>query len=141
MYINAENDTWINTAIDIWQSSNIELNEGASTEMISYVEDAIGFKFPESFKKLYNRVNGFDNWTASMVTIRPLHRILEEAQRYPNFIGFSDYCISLAVYGFQKDSTGIYKHYDSEVIGSPEKIAESFEEAIFLINANSILLF
>jgi hypothetical protein len=132
---------WPDNAIIHWVNK-IELTPGASLEKIIETENAVGFEFPDSFKTLYMKVNGFGNndWNENMISIWPLDRILKEYGRYDNFVGFSDYLINSHVYGFLKGQQGIFKNYDlAESV--PEKIAETFEEAITLININSDLLY
>ena len=76
-----------------------------------------------------------------MIEIWSLERIENGFGRYPDFIGFSDYLINSHVYGFLKNQQGVFKNYDSADSGIPEKIADTFEEAIDLINSNSNLLY
>jgi hypothetical protein len=75
-----------------------------------------------------------------MISIWPLDRISREYGRYENFVGFGDYLINSHVYGFLKDQQGVFKNYDLAK-STPEKIAETFEEAVSLINLNSDLLY
>lgn len=109
---------------------------------ISATEEIIGFEFPESFKTLYLKVNGFENyeWLANMISIWSLERIANEYEPQKNFVGFGDYLIHSHVYGFLKNQPGIFKCFDltTPVI---EKIADTFEEAIALINNNDDLLY
>jgi hypothetical protein len=126
-----------------WRSEKITLQKGASLEKISHIENKLGFVFPQSFKLLYQKVNGFgdNDWNENMIGVWPLERIEDEFGRYPDFIGFSDFFVNSHVYGFLKNQQGIYKNYDLADTGVPEKIADTFEEAIDLININSDLLY
>jgi hypothetical protein len=78
-----------------------------------------------------------------MISMWPIGRMLEEysPKRYPNFVGFGDFLINSAVFGFLKDRPGIYKFYDLPGIQMPVQIAQSFQEAIDLFNINSDLLY
>ncbi|HEV8506058.1 MAG TPA: SMI1/KNR4 family protein [Chitinophagaceae bacterium] len=136
---------WINAIDTYWRKEGIELEDGASELQISEAEQILGIQFPSHFKELYRKVNGFkaNDWNEHMVSIWPIERMLEEHshKRYPNFVGFSDYLVNSHVFGFLKDRSGIYKFYDLADIGMPVKIADSFPQAIDLINANSELLY
>lgn len=136
-------DTWNDGLINFWRSKGIQLKSGATLAEISKTESIIGFKFPEAFIILYLKVDGFDNndWDENMISIWPLGRILDEYGRYKGFVGFSDYLINSHVFGFVKDQEGIFKNYDLAESDLPEKIAESFQEGINLINLNSDLLY
>ncbi|WP_114779438.1 SMI1/KNR4 family protein [Botryobacter ruber] len=136
-------EIWADTVIDLWLKNKIPVQPGASLESISKTEEILGFVFPDSFKALYKKANGFEEfeWDANMICLWSLNRIEQEYGRYPNFIGFGDYLINSHVYGFSKGEKGIFKNYDLADPGIPEKIAETFEEAVELINKNSDLLY
>jgi len=136
-------NTWADDIIGYWRSKKITLSKGASLEEISNTGKKLGFDFPQSFKVLYQKVDGFGNgdWNEAMIAIWSLERIEEESGRYPDFIGFGDFLINSHVYGFLKNQPGIFKNYDLADTGVPEKIADTFEEAIDLINSNSDLLY
>ena len=136
-------DTWADGIISYWRSKKITLQKGNSVERISGTENKLGFIFPQSFKILYQKVNGFgdSDWNENMIGIWSLERIENEFGRYPDFIGFSDFLINSHVYGFLKNQQGIFKNCDLADTGVPEKIADTFEEAIDLINTNSNLLY
>jgi hypothetical protein len=117
------------------------LENGATDKQINDAELSLDFQFPSTFKELYKKANGFrdDDWNEHMISIWPLSQIFQE-QRFPNFVGFSDYLINSHVYGFIRGTSGIYKYYDlAECI--PVKIADTFEEAINLINTDDALLY
>ena len=135
-------DAWAEAIISHWRNKKITLQKGASVEKISNTENKLGFVFPQSFKVLYQKVNGFgdSDWNENMIGIWSLERIEDEFGRYPDFIGFSDFLINSCVYGFLKNQQGIFKNYDLADPGDPQKIADTFEQAINLINTNSNLL-
>ena len=135
--------TWADRTISYWRSKNIPLQRGASLELISKTEKIIGFTFPNSFRVLYQKANGFEDfdWDENMICIWSLTRIEKEFGWYPNFIGFADFLINSHVYGFLKDQNGIFKNYDFAERRTPEKIAKIFDEAIDLINMNSDVLY
>jgi hypothetical protein len=118
----------------------LQLESGARLEDIEATELCIGFTFPPDMKELYQVVNGFKNWgwTKNMISVWPMERIREEygTSRDKIFIGFCDYLINSHCVGFFKDRSGIYKSYDEF-----NPIAESFKEAIDLINTGSDLIF
>jgi hypothetical protein len=132
---------WIDSVVIYWRDKGIRLEKGATDRQINDAEHFLGFQFPSTFSALYKKVNGFkDNeCNENTISIWSISRILQE-QRYPNFVAFSDYLINSHVYGFIKNGTGIYKNYD--LAGSiPVKIADTFEEAINLINIDDDLLY
>jgi hypothetical protein len=132
--------TWIENIIQQWQIEKLELNQGASIEIIIIAEKAIDFIFPEQFKELYLKVNGFKNndWRTNMFSIWPIDRIIEEynSSMDKNFVGFSDYLINSHQIGFTKNKKGIFKYHDK-----PDFIAETFEKGIQLINMDSELIY
>jgi len=136
-------NSWLDRVIREWSTKNINLNKGASVEAIRSTETLIDYTFPPAFKALYGKVNGFFRWewNENMIGIWELNRIEEEYGRYQNFVGFGDFLINSHVYGFCKEQSGIFKHYDFAEERVPEKIAETFEEAIIHINENSDLLY
>lgn len=134
-----------NSIIEIcrqWKHEKIQLNPGASPDLISEVEASIGFTFPAGFKELYIEVNGFSDydWRENMFSIWSVERILEEYINCDDssFIGFSDYLIHSHAIGFVKTQPGVFKRY-----GGDEYlfVAASFLDAIKLINANSALIY
>ena len=138
-------ESWIESILTYWRNKKIELEDGASEFQIKEAEQILGLQLPSTFKGLYEKANGFrgNDWNEHMVSIWPIERIIEahSHKRYANFVGFSDYFINSHVFGFLKDRSGIYKFYDLPGIQHPEKIADTFVEAIDLINANSKLLY
>jgi hypothetical protein len=131
---------WIAPIIAQWTDEAICFNLGASIAEIHDAEKKIGFRFPETFKIFYLQVNGFkrNEWISNMFAIWSLERILEEYHdsRDKNFVGFADWLINSHQIGFVKGQEGIFKYYDS-----PEKIAETFEAGLMLINQDSKLLY
>jgi SMI1 / KNR4 family (SUKH-1) len=134
-----------NSIIDIlqqWREERIKLNPAASSGLITEVETAMGFSFPEEFKELYTQVNGFSDydWRENMFSIWPLERILEEynGSDDKNFIAFSDFLINSHNIGFVRSQSAVFKKY-----GYTEYIfvSHSFIESVKLINANSDLIY
>jgi len=142
-----ENEIWINKTIKLWEERNIKIENGATIEIIKETQNILGFIFPEAFIELYKKTNGFKNndWDEHMFSIWPLHRIIEEYQyshiKNENIIGFCDYLINSHCIAFLKNQNGIFKIYDLTSINSPEKIADTFEEAIEMINSNNELIY
>lgn len=131
--------------VELWKLQNLNLGEGASLESIEKVEKYLSIKFPETFKNLYTKVDGFNamDWNEHMFCIWPLERIIEEHnyKRHPEFIGFCDFLINSHWIGFVKGQSGIFKSYGIDYQQSPEKIADNFEDAIDLINSNSDIIY
>ena len=111
-------NTWIDNAIKEWRSKSIEVQEGASLELILQTEEIIGFVFPESVKEFYRKINGFDDWTynENLFSIWSLERIIKEynVTHDKNFIGFSDFLINSYWIGIIEGETGIFKSYNEE---------------------------
>ena len=131
--------TWIDKAIAVWRGQQIELLPGATIHRISEVEGVIGFKFPADFVNFYLRVNGFKDfgWNNDMFSMWPLGRIIEEYEEIDNdFVPFCDFLINSHQIGFVKSQSGVFKSYDRS-----KPIANSFKEAIELINSNSDLIY
>ena len=132
---------WANNVADQWRSEKIQLAEGVSIQAINDLESLLLIKFPDSFKFLYNRVNGFIemDWNTYMFSMWPVDRIIEEHnyQRHPDFVGFCDFLINSHYIGFSRSQTGVFKRYDLAGHSDPEKIADTFEEAIEMINTNA----
>jgi hypothetical protein len=126
---------------ETWINENIKLNPPATSESINTAEEAINFRFPDDFKELYLKLDGFADWdwTKNMFSIWPLARILEEYHNESNksFIVFADYLINSHHIGFMKEKKGVFKNTG----GTPELIAKTFSEAIFLINSDADILY
>jgi hypothetical protein len=79
-----------------------------------------------------------------MFSLWSLGRMLEEFKTLAdiNYIGFCDYLIHSHSVGFYKNCQGIYKNYGSFLI-DPEldKLCDTFEEFIILLNSNSDKLY
>ena len=139
-----DTNDWAENVVAFWKKENIKLEEGVSEIQLFHTEKMLGMQFPQAFKVLYLKVNGFKDYDMNkdMISIWPISRIVEEYtyRRYPNFIGFGDYLINSHMYGFLIGQSGVFKYYDSLGI-PPEKIADSYQEAINLINTNSDLLY
>lgn len=132
---------WTDTIIHQWISEGITLSPPATIDSILATEDLIGFLFPEDFKELYLRMDGFVDWdwTKTMFSIWPLARILEEYHNESdnNFIVFSDYLINAHQIGFVKGEKGVFKNSGP----APELIADTFSEAIFLIHSDAEIVY
>lgn len=105
--------------------------------MITQLEQEIGFEFPDEFKELYLKVNGFKDgdWTPNMFSFFPLERIKEEyenEQNEKNFIPIFDFLIASHFLGYIKEEGIIYKDYDQS-----EKVCNNIIELIELINIDS----
>jgi hypothetical protein len=137
---NAGNDTWIDEVIAYWKDCGVELGQGVSAERIRQTENLLGFQLPGSFRQLYYKVNGFKDWgmNENMFSLWPLEKIEEEYRyyRFENFFGFCDYLVNSHWIGFVRDKNGIYKQYDL-ANDIPVKIADTFRDAVFMINLNS----
>ncbi len=131
----------IDTIKETWISENIKLSPPATTEDIKAVEEILDFQFPDDCKELYLKLDGFADWdwTKNMFSIWPLARILEEYHNESDksFIVFADYLINSHHIGFVKEKNGIFKNTDK----IPVKIADTFSEAIFLINSDADILY
>lgn len=128
---------WTHAVIQQWRSEGIEINQSATPETISNAELILGFTFPDDFKELYLQVNGFANWDwrPNMFSIWPIERILKEygEESNKNHVGFSDFLINSHQIGFIKGREGVFVLYGEY----PDKIADTFLEAIHLINSDS----
>ncbi|WP_342084842.1 SMI1/KNR4 family protein [Dyadobacter sp. OTU695] len=107
-------DSWTNEVIRQWQVEKIELNASVTNDQINIAEQILNFTFPDQFKQLYLRANGFKDydWRSNMFSIWPLESIMDEylSNTNKNFIGFSDYLICSHCIGFMNDRKGIYKY-------------------------------
>jgi hypothetical protein len=132
-------DDWALNIEGIWRSQGIGLQPGVPGPYIQQTAKDLGIVVPPAFVALYERVNGFkgNDWTSGTFVIWPLERMLDEyrAGDDSNFVGFSDFLIYSHMIGFRKDKPGIFNSL------APEKvICATFEEAIELINGDSILV-
>jgi hypothetical protein len=134
-----EIDNWAANVLQCWNTEGIDIEGPASSSAISEVESILGFKFPDDFKCLYQKVNGFKDreMNKAMFSIWSLERIVEEHSKSDdkNFVGFCDYLISCHFIGFYKNEEGIFKEYDQF-----KRITLRFSESIDLINQDSELL-
>lgn len=128
-------NSWIEETIEQWEIDGVELNEGASTEAIKHAEEILNFSFPSQFRQLYTKINGFKNmdWIENVFSFWPIERILEEYKESENkdFIGFADYSLDVHQIGFVRAEEGVFKYSNN-----PVKFANTFEEAIKLINSD-----
>ncbi|MDN3691302.1 SMI1/KNR4 family protein [Chryseobacterium tructae] len=126
---------------ETWANQNIKLSPPATEESIKATEEMINFPFPDDFKEFYLQLDGFLDWdwTRNMFSIWPLARIQEEYhnQTDKNFIVFADYLINSIQMGFMKGKKGVFKNYDE----TPEWIADTFSEALFLIDSDADILY
>ena len=125
--------------IAIWNETNVKLQSGASEELILEFEGKLNFKFPNDFKTFYLKINGFVDcdWNKNMFSLWSLERIFEEYKfnQNDNYIGFCDYLINSHSIGYMKNENGIF------INTVDEKICETFEEFIDLLNDNSEKLY
>lgn len=126
---------------ETWASQNIKLNPPTNPDSITTAEEIINFQFPDDFKEFYLQMDGFLDWdwTKNMFSIWPIARILEEyhQEEDKNFIIFADYLINAYHIGFVKGEKGVFKICDE----TPELIADTFTEALFLIDSDADLLY
>ncbi|GEN72938.1 SMI1/KNR4 family protein [Chryseobacterium lathyri] len=126
---------------DAWTSENIKLNPPATPESIKATEEMINFQFPDDCKEFYLKLDGFVDWdwTKNMFSIWPLARILENYHNESDksFIVFADYLINSHHIGFVKGKSGVFKN----IAETPEHIADTFSEAIFLIHSDADILY
>ena len=89
---------WTGQAILTWTNSGIKLQQGLSLNTIMDFEEQLNFQFPQDFKELYQKVNGFEDfeWNKQMFSLWSLNRILKEYQEDDdnNYVGLCDYLIS-----------------------------------------------
>ncbi len=109
--------------IQDWINEGIDLNPPATIHEITSCEAAIGFLFPEDFKKFYKICNGFKDWAmdSKLLSLWPLDKIIAEYQHL-EFIPFCDYLANGSQIGFLKSQPGIFKDYDKS------KICNIFDE-------------
>jgi len=133
--------SWTSHAINLWIKNETKLGPPATIDEINAVEKNLSFQFPPDFKELYLKVDGFVDWdwTANMFSIWPLPRIVDEYNRANDktFIVFADYLINTHHIGFVKGQEGVFKNHGT----TPELIANSFSEAIWLINSDAEVLY
>jgi len=126
---------------DNWARENIKLSPPATPEAIQAIEKTIDFQFPDDFKEFYLKMDGFadGDWTKNMFSIWSLAKILEEYRNEndKSFILFADYLINSHHIGFVKGRNGIFKNCGE----TPEFIADTFYEAILLINSDAEILY
>jgi hypothetical protein len=131
---------WADSPISDWINSGIRLQPGLSLEAIKSFEVQLDFPFPPDFVEFYRKVNGFEefDWNKHMFSLWSLERISKEYQedKNSNYVGFCDYLINSHSIGFIKNDTRVYKSYNQL-----EPIANTFREAIELININSDSLY
>ena len=137
-------ENWVQIVIEKWRSEGVKLNSPATIANIEKTESAIGFKFPDDFKELYLKMDGFEglDWQEHMCTFWPLKMIIEEFDELEyNFVGFSDYFLKINAIGFKKDEPGIFKYYPSIENNQPELITQSFREVVHMINSIHDLIY
>lgn len=132
----------IDELIQGWRHTDLKLNEPATADLISDTQKKIEYTFPDDFLIFYKKLNGFKDWNVigEMFCIWTLERITEEYEKSEdkNFIPFCDYLIDSHRIGYLKDEFGIYKDYYDQKM---HKIADTFEDTIRLILADSELLY
>lgn len=131
---------WTETIIQQWLTQKVRLNGSSTLQELREAERSIDFTFPEEFKQLYLKVNGFFDWdmNTNMISLWPIDRIIQEykGNNDKNFVGFCDYLINSHEIGFYKTRNGIFKSYDEF-----NPIAMHFQEALGLINSDSTLIY
>ena len=141
MNMASETNECADAVFDLWKTAGLDISEAASPDLIEKTEQQVSFTFPEAFRQLYKRADGWKDmaWNEHMFSMWPLERIIEEYDygRHPHFIGFCDYLVNSHWIGFVRYKPGIFKRYDLEGFSEPEKIADSFEDAIEMINTNA----
>lgn len=134
-------NNWTDIVLRYWRAEKVELNLGATKEAIESAEAELDFMFPEEFKELYLKVDGFNDWDwlPNMFSIWPIERILEEykSDNKKEFICFADYLINSWKICFNKSNAAIFIVYDKIVEEKPKYITDNFFESINLINSNS----
>jgi hypothetical protein len=136
-------ENWAHTVATKWKTEGVKTNEPATSEMISQVEDALDFTFPDDFKELYLEIDGFRglDWQKHLFTIWPLKMIVTEFNdsNDKDFIGFSDFLLASHCIGFRKSQNGIFKIYG--LVSDNESITTTFKETIEMINSNHKLIY
>lgn len=131
----------IECLIAYWLSEKTLLNPGASIEMIIDAERQLDFVFPEDFKQLYSKVNGFSerDWLPNMFHLWPLELIVEEHEISSNksVISFADYFIFSHTIGFDKNQNAIVKNHGNQT----DFLCNSYIDAILLINTNAASIY
>ena len=131
---------WTDSIIERWITQKIKLNKGSTLDELHEAEKSLDFTFPNEFRQLYLKVNGFFDWdmNMNMISLWPLDRIIQEhkGNNDKNFIGFCDYLINSHEVGFYKTKNGIFKSYDEF-----NPIVMGFKEVLELINSDSTLIY
>ena len=134
-------ENWVDTVVLKWKSEGVKINNGASEELIKSAERKLDFIFPDDFKLLYTKMNGFKDldWQEHMFHFLPLEMIVSETLELKDteFIGVCDFLLASHYIGFKKSKPGIYKIYPSIDYEDNNSIAQTFQEVINLINTNS----
>ena len=130
----------IDLIIETWAKFGVDLNSNASQKEISDLETQINFQFPESFKNLYLRVNGFKGIDLSfnLFSFCSLSRIKKEynEQNNMNFIPICDFLIASHFLGYVKGQNGIYQEGNQLL-----KVCNNIEELVKLIEQDSELIY
>jgi len=110
---------WTDTIIQQWLTQNVKLNGSSTFHELREAEKSLDFTFPDEFKQLYLKVNGFFDWdmTINMISRWPIDRIIQEykGNNDKNFVGFCDYLINSHEIGFYKIRNGIFKATTSSI--------------------------
>jgi hypothetical protein len=137
--------TWIESALVDWRRAEVKLNPCASTADIEFAEAELNFQFPDDFKALYGRVNGFQglDWQEYMFSLWSLEVIVQEYQESSDklFVGFCDFLLYSHIIGFKKSQVGVFKSYPEIHHLEKNPIARSFEELIHMINSNTVPIY
>lgn len=132
-------DDWALGIELVWRGQGIQLQAGATEASIHQTAASLGIEFPPGLVALYKRVNGFtgNDWNPGMFAIWPLERMLDEysTNRDSALVCFCDFLIMSHCLGFRRDRTGVFNSMVPDLL-----ICPTYEEAIELINSDSILV-
>jgi hypothetical protein len=130
---------WSISVADRYKKIGLELSVGVNDDEIIAVERELDFQFDEDFKALYKCFGGFrdNDWTPELVSLWTLQRVVEQASI--NFVPFADYSIGIFFYGFLRGQSGVFRTIGYSYM-TPEKIADTFTEAVNMIETGQRLL-
>lgn len=132
----------IDEAITYWKNLGIPLNAGVSMREILDLEIYLNFIFPNDFKELYLKINGFTNWELdrngfSMMPLEIIKEIYDDLGVL-EFIPFYDYLINCHHNGFSKAENGIFIDYRNNPTKlHNDKVSDTFIGSLSEIISNS----
>lgn len=131
----------IDEAITYWKNLGIPLNAGVSMREILDLEIYLNFIFPNDFKELYLKINGFTNWELdrngfSMMPLEIIKEIYDDLGVL-EFIPFCDYLINCHHIGFSKAENGIFIDYNNPTKLHNDKVSDTFIGSLSEIIKNS----